>query len=564
MTVPGEPMPGHEAPQERTPSLTAALLRISASLDLKTVLREVVDSARELTGAGSGVIMTLDAQGMVQDFVTSGFSPEDRRKMLEWPDGLRLFEHLRDLSTPLSVADLGGYFDTLGLSPCPWGATTMQVAPLYHRGEHLGTFFLGDKADHAAFTSEDEKILVLFASQAAAALANARTHRDVARARADLAALVDTSPVGVLVFDAASGDLVSLNREAKRIVEALRRPGHRPEDLLQRVTYRRADGREIALDQFPLALELRQAETVRAEEIVLSVPEGGRVTVLANVTPIRAEDGTIVSVVVTMQDLAPFEKLERMRAEFLGMVSHELRTPLAAIKGSTTTVLGAARGLDPAETQQFFRIIDEQADRMSGLIGDLLDVGRLDTGTLSVLPEPSEVSALVDQARTTFLSGADRHTLLIDVPPDLPQVMVDRRRIVQVLTNLLSNAARHSPASTPIQVAAVRENLHVAISVSDKGRGVAPELLPHLFRKYSRTGDGERGVGGGLGLAICKGLVEAHGGRIQAESAGPGTGARFTFTVPVAEEAGAAVAGKAESRRVIPEKKETATHPRGG
>ena len=175
---------------------------------------------------------------------------------------------------------------------------------------------------------------------------------------------------------------------------------------------------------------------------------------------------------------------------------------------------------------------------MSGLIGDLLDAGRIATGTLSVSPEPSEAGALMDRARNTFLSGGGRHAVLVDLPPDLPRVMVDRQRIVQVLNNLLSNAARNAPESSPIQLAARRDGVHVAISVSDHGRGIPPDRLPHLFRKYAGTGDAERGLGGGLGLAICKGLVEAHGGRIRATSGGEGQGARFTFTVPVAEEAG--------------------------
>ena len=395
----------------------------------------------------------------------------------------------------------------------------------------------------------------MFASQAAAAIANARTYRAEQRARADLEALIETSPVGVVVFDARTGNPVSLNREARRIVASLQVPGRSAEELLEVITCRRADGREIALDRLPLAEELSSAETVRAEEIVLSVADGRSVTTLINATPIHAADGAVASVVVTMQDLAPLQELERMRAEFLGMVSHELRTPLTSIKGSTATVLGASRAFGPAEVLQFFRIIDEQADRMSGLIADLLDAGRIDTGTLSVVPEPSEVGALVDQARNTFLSGGGRHTLLIDLPPDLPPVMADRGRVVQVLNNLFSNAARHAPESSPIRVAAERDGVHVAVSVSDEGSGVAPERLPHLFRKYAggAAGDGERGIAGGLGLAICKGLVEAQGGRIRAESAGVGRGTRFTFTIPVAGEAGAgAAAGAVLSRSPAP------------
>ena len=119
-------------------------------------------------------------------------------------------------------------------------------------------------------------------------------------------------------------------------------------------------------------------------------------------------------------------------------------------------------------------------------------------------------------------------------------MLADRQRIVQVLNNLLSNAARHSPETAPIRIAAERDGVHVTLSVSDAGRGVAPEQLPRLFQKYSRGSDGTSGLGGGLGLAICKGLVEAHGGRIRAESGGLGQGTRFAFTIPVAEETGAA------------------------
>ena len=515
---------------------------------------------RELPGSADAV--ALDESGQVQDFVTSGITPDEHRQLAEWPDGPRLFESFRDLPTPLRLRDLPAYVRSLGLSSELIPTTTFQGTPMRHRGAHVGNFFLGDKEGGQEFTSEDEEVLMLFAAQAATAIANARTHQDEQRARADLEALIETSPVGVVVFAARTGALTSINQEARRIVEGLRMPGRSSEELLAVITCQRADGREDSLAEFPLAQQLSSAETVRAEEIVLSVPNGRRVKTLINATPIRSADGAVESVVVTLQDLAPLEELERTRAEFLGMVSHELRAPLTSIKGSAATVLGASPTLDPAEMLQFFRIINDQADHMRGLISDLLDAGRIETGTLSVAPEPTEVARLVDQVRNTFISGGGRHAVRIDLPPDLPRVMADRRRIVQVLNNLLSNAARHSPESTPIQVAAVLDGVCVAISVSDEGRGVPPERLPHLFRKHAGLagGDREGGVGGyGLGLAICKGLVEAHGGRIRAESGGSGRGTRFTFTILVTEEATTgAVSGFApiRSRSAREEKKQ--------
>ena len=467
-----------ETLEDRISNLCAAVLRVSASLDLETVLREIVDSARALTGARYGLIATVDDAGEPQDLVSAGLTPRQHAAMVAWPNGLRLFAHFRDLREPLRVPDLPAYVRELGFSTELIVSKTMQCTPMRHRDVHVGNFFLGEKEGGPEFTSADEEVLVLFASQAATAIANARTHRDERRARADLEALVETSPVGVVVFDGGSGRPVSFNREARRIVERLRMPGGAVEELLDVITCRRGDGREVTLAEFPMAEQLSSPDTVRAEEITLTVPDGRSVTTLVNATPIRSADGTVESMVVTMQDLAPLQELERQRAEFLGMVSHELRTPLSSIKGSAVAVLGASRAPDLAETRQFFRVIDEQADQMLGLIGDLLDQGRIETGTLSVSPEPTEVARVVDQARNTFLGGGGEHVLDIDLPEDLPRVMADSGRIVQVLSNLFSNASRHSPESSPIRIAAVRDGLHVAISVADRGRGVPPDRLP--------------------------------------------------------------------------------------
>ncbi len=527
-----------EVLQARVSRLSAAVLRINASLDLDTVLQEVVDSACALTGARYGVIATVDAAGRIEDFVTSGFTSSEKDRMAAWPDGPLLFEHFRSLAAPLRLADLPSYVRALGFSSELMRSKTLQSVPLRHRDMPVGNFFLAEKQSGEEFTREDEEVVVPFASQASAAIANARAHRDERRARSGLETLIETSPVGVVVFDGRTGEPLSFNLEARRIVEALSAPGSTPVELLNAITCRRTDGREVALAEFPLAQQFSSAETVRAEELTLSVPDGRSVTTLVNATPIQTEDGTVESVVVTLQDLAPLEELERMRGEFLGIVSHALRSPLISIKGSTATVLGASPPPDAAEMLEFFRVIDEQADHVRGLIADLLDHGRIVTGTLSVSPEPSDVGSLLDQARDTFLIGTRRHAVSIDVPEDLPRVMVDRTRIVQVLNNLLANAARRSPDSSPIRIGAAREGVHVAISVTDEGQGVPPDRLPHLFRRYAANADSNRKRGTGsdnLGLVICKGLVEAHGGRIRVESEGAGRGTRFTFTVPVTE-----------------------------
>lgn len=186
--------------------------------------------------------------------------------------------------------------------------------------------------------------------------------------------------------------------------------------------------------------------------------------------------------------------------------------------------------------RQFHRIIVEQADHMRGIITDLLDVARIQTGTLSITCIPCEVAALVEDARNTFVRTGGRDNLEIDLAPDLPLVMVDPRRISQVLRNLFTNAASHSPAMSRIRIEAELDEPKVAISVTDEGQGFTSDQLPHLFRKYGAATQGRDAASSDLGLAICRGIVESHGGRIWAHSDGPGLGATFTFTVPSVDE----------------------------
>ena len=525
--------------RDRLSRLSEASLRINESLDLDTVLQEVVDSARALTASRYGAITIPGEVLRHPTFIASGLTEEEYEGFWDMPEGLGFFEYLSGLEEPLRVSDIAGHLKALNMPDFLPSVSlgSLMVAPIRHLGFGVGTIYLAHETGGGEFTQEDEETLVTFASQAALVIANARRHREERRARADLETLMDTSPVGVTVFDALTGEPKSFNREAGRIVGNLLSPGQPPEGLLDSLTCRRADGREVSLREFPMAELLGIGETVRAEEVVLGVPDGRSVTVLLNATPILSDDGAVESVVVTMQDMAAVQEMERMRAEFLAMVSHELRAPLTSIKGSAATVLGSAADLDPAVVRQFFRIIEDQADHMSALVADLLDVARIETGTLPVSPEPAEPAALLDRARSSFINGADRNNLAIDIEPDLPLVMADKRRVVQVLGNLLTNAARNSPESSVIRVAAVAQDLQVAFSVADEGRGIPAQSLPHLFHKFSKVQAEGQGGDTGLGLAICKGIVEAHGGRIWAESDGPGLGARFTFTLPTVESA---------------------------
>ncbi len=529
--------------RERLSRMGSAFQRINESLDFETVLQGVLDSARSLTDAKYGLLSVLEDGRRIQNCIPSGLTRRQVRQLRQVPENEALFEHFAFVEGPLRLGDMHSHARRLGLPdfhpPMPVRPKlTCLVAPIRHREERVGTFFLVEKEAGRAFTEEDEETLVTFAAQAALVITNARRYRDERRAVANLETLIDTAPVGVVVQDAKRGRPVSFNREALRIAGSLLTDKPNPEHLLQTLIVRRADGSEFSLKEFPIVEVLGTGETVRAEEVTMKVPDGRSVTAIVNATPNRSESGRLESVVVTLQDMAPLEELERLRAEFLAIVSHELRAPLAAIAGSASTALRDTFPYRQAEMVQFLRIISEHAERMGVMINDLLDVARIETGTLVVDPVPVTVTRLLDKARNTFLSGSNRDNVHIDLAPGLPPVIADPGRITQVLVNLLANAAQNSPEASPILLTALQEDGNLTICVTDKGGGLSPERMPHLFRKFSRRDggtDSDCDAQSGWGLSICRGIVEAHGGRIWAECDGEGTETRFKFSIPIAD-----------------------------
>ena len=528
----------------RFAAMSEASRRITRSLDLDTVLQEIVDGARSLTDARYGAVGMFDDSGHVRKFITSGITSDEPRQSGNSPEESGLLRYVSEIREPLRLPDFARYSKSGGFPGIHPSMRPSLGAPVRYNDEPVGNIFLMEKEGGGEFSQEDEETLVMFASQAAIAIGNALRYQEERRAmdeleteRRRLEALVESSPVGVMVVDAATRTFASVNQEAERILGMSPEPGSTLVRYHEVAIYRRTDGQQYESRERPLARALDRGEVVRAEEILFDLPDGRRVTTLVNATPIYSDGGEIVSAIAVIQDMTPLEEIERLRNEFLAMVSHELRTPLTTIKGCTSVALGSASPLDISELLQYFRMIDEQSDHLRDLVNNLLDLTRIEVGSLSVILKPMDVKTLVDEARTAFLRRGARNTIEVDLAPDLPLIVADRRRITQVLDNLLSNASKYSSEASTIEVTGSRDEFHVAVSVTDEGIGVSADHLTKLFKKFSRIGEGgrERKVAGeGLGLAICKGIVEAHGGRIWAESRGEERGTRITFTIPEA------------------------------
>ena len=223
---------------------------------------------------------------------------------------------------------------------------------------------------------------------------------------------------------------------------------------------------------------------------------------------------------------------DRLKSEFLSTVTHELRTPLASIKGFVTTLLQDDVEWDRSSQRDFLGTVNEQADRLSHLVDDLLDISRIEAGGLRLQCDWCNLRDIVNSALRRLGSLTDTHPLRVLCPPDLPSAWADSRRVEQVLANLLENAAKYSASGGEIAIEAGTEDGQLVVSVADHGVGIAPEHQDKVFGRFFRVpGESSQKTSGtGLGLAICRGIVEAHGGRMWVESQ-LGQGSRFSFTL---------------------------------
>ncbi len=528
------------AMRDRFTKLSEATLRINAGLDLDGVLQEVIDSARALTGAKYGILVTYDGSGNVTNVASSGFTQFEAQQVREQPSFLGLPGYMNEVLEPLRTSDISSHPEFVGFPEYHPPMKTFLGMQIRNHGEHLGNIFLTGKLDEQEFTPEDEETLVMFASQATHAISSARRYHEVNLAKADMEALIDISPIGVGVYNAKSSAMVSYNLEMRRIVGNFDLTIEDAEPEMGMLTYRRADGRVIPLQDTPVARVMLTGETVRADDITLEFPDGRSVSTLFNAAPIFADSGEIATVVVAVQDMARLEDAEKVRAEFLGMVSQELRAPLATIKGSAAALGEILRALNPTESLQLLRIIDQQADLMRAQINSLIELTQIQAGAMSIAPEVADVSDLVEMASLEFQRSHSGSSVDARIPSGLPPVTADRDRISQVMKNLFSEIVKFSATTHVVQVSASLLDIYVAISVSFDSKAAPGDAF--VGRSIFPAESGERDLNQynsekDLTLAFCRGIVEAHGGRIRAQCGERGFGTVYTFTLPIADEA---------------------------
>lgn len=242
----------------------------------------------------------------------------------------------------------------------------------------------------------------------------------------------------------------------------------------------------------------------------------------------RAE--LLVQQAVAMAQAEALREAERMHLQFMAAVSHELRTPLHHIKGYASTLLRPNVYFDSDTTHEYLSVITEESNHLERLINDLLDTAQLETGNLKLEIDSVQLDELVKDAVERW-QGCGDHRFVVDIPAVVPPVPADGHRVQQVIDNLIGNVVRHTPAGSEAQLSIEVVRDEIRLSMKDNGPGISSEHLAHIFQPFYQAAPSTRRGGTGLGLFICKGIVEQHGGRMWAELV-PGAGASFRLSLP--------------------------------
>ena len=295
-------------------------------------------------------------------------------------------------------------------------------------------------------------------------------------------------------------------------------------------------GSQVSAKRRPPTSQLRHGMRTRSREVEWK--DGTRIVHLREDSgPLRDESGKIAGRLYAYHDLSWEKTIDQMKSEFISIASHELRTPMTSIKGSVDLILGGCTGEINKEALELLGVAHSACDRMIRLINDILDLSKIEAGQIKLKLAPIHLTEAVDYSLRSLKSIADQDGISFKVEraQDLPCVEADRDRIEQVITNLVFNAIKFSPAKGEITVSLSSDESWVSCSVSDQGSGIKEEDLDRIFGKFQQLGAPQRGGGTGLGLAITHALVTEHRGKIWVESRA-GEGSRFVFRLPRATE----------------------------
>lgn len=524
----------------RTKDLSA-LLRIAEtatqSLDTEKILNDTLDESLAFLGFDVGFIRILD--------------PETRNLVVRVARGLRSREFLSSIipidshqpSPSKIVYDAKDVYVASDIRKDPLyknrtmereGIISTAAAPVLSKKRVIGVIVVGSRRFHK-FAKREINLLKAFGSQLGAALENAQLYDEVDRGKAYIENLVENAGDAVVSTD-REDRILTWNRAAEVIF------GHSKEEAIgKKLDMLLPPGHLRELEEIRNKVQL--AGLIRNLEVRRKRKDGAIIDVALAVSPIKDKDNNVIGFLYLAKDITEkqryqqrLKELDKMKSDFVSNVSHELRTPLTAVKGSVDNMLDGLTGLLNEKQSRYLTRIKSNADRLTRLINDILDLSRIEAGKIDLQAAVLPLVALAKEVAEGLRPIAVDKLISLEVasPDARVTAWADRDKVIQVLMNLIGNAVKFTPTHGKVSVAIERNgNEWVQTSVADTGPGIPLEEANKIFDKFYQIAQAgkQKARGTGLGLAISKALVEMHGGRIWVESE-VGSGSTFFFTLP--------------------------------
>ena len=497
------------------------------------VLRRALSAAVALIGGGAGVLALHD-RGDAEE--TGGVTKRDGELTvlavgIRLDAALSLVNRLASEGVPLPLDGR----PRVSVLPEYWGGEIATLA-LADAGGAIGEVHLLGPAGFASLRPlADARRRLALLNELTTVI---RLHQERGRLQQEnrqLSSILNFSGDGIITVD-SSLRITGFNQAMETMT------AWHPHEVIGRFYYdvlRPSDpqGKTLGLDRDPLLQAISTGRTVLNRELILLTRDGQRVNVSVTAAAIQAPQGQPSSGVLNVRDITRTREAEQLRSTFLSVVSHELQTPIAIIKGYASTLAREDAHLDTAALRERLHAIEEEADRLNHLVGNVLYVSRIQAGGLTMERGELDLSEMTRSVVRRFHARSPDRKISARFPAETPLVYADRGRIEEVLLNLLDNAVKYSPRGEDIRVRGQVTDDEVIVSVTDAGQGIPLREQERIFERFQQLDNSasRRAPGTGLGLYICRAIVEAHGGRIWVQSE-LGVGSTFFFSLPRTEK----------------------------
>lgn len=503
---------------ERASETVATALTGDPQSSVQSVLETIALEAQAATGAEFAAIGLDGARERPFDpWVVVGLPPGTAATPAPRAVGLLGFVATRRY--PVRVTDIRRHPAFLGWPAHHPDTRSFLGVAIRSRGRVIGELYLANKRGAAEFTVADERAIERLAGRAGTIIQTARLYQAEGLERSWLQAVIDQMPEGVILTD-ATGAVHLTNRS------------------MQGFTQQRGyglclpNGQPLPLEDQPMIRALVEGMTTEHRELAARHVDGRLIPMLVSAAPVFDDKDRPYGVVTIFQDISTIKELERLREEWASVVAHDLRQPVNVITLDAESLARLLAGGDFRDWPKVLNRIRQSTRRLNTMIDDLLDVSLIEARRLHLEREDADLAVLLDAAVYRLAPLAPGHRVRLSIGVASAPVFADAARIEQVLSNLISNAAKYGEAGADIGIVLAQTGAEFEVAVISRGPGIATADLPRVFQRFARSQPRRGGAPGlGLGLYICKGLVEAHGGRIWVESA-PGETTAFRFTIP--------------------------------